>query len=239
MQYIDIHHHIIHGVDDGPSDFEQTQKMLQRAHENGVAVIAATSHSMPGLQRFPMDEYLDHLKMAQEWIDGQGLGIRLCTGSEIFYTRDTVRMLQEGRVLTLNNTQTVLVEFNPSDEFKPIRDAVRHIGNAGYTVIVAHAERYEGTQDFDHLMELQQDYGAYIQINAGTIISPGGFLRKRWLRKLIDKGCCDIVATDAHNVTSRPCRMKHCYETLEAGWGRELAERLCYTTPAKLLELIP
>ena len=237
MQYIDIHHHIIHGVDDGPSDFNRTQEMLQRAHENGVTVIAATSHAMPGLQRFPLDAYLEHLKMAQEWSDAQGLGIRICNGSEIFYTRDTVRMLQEGRVLTLNSTQTVLVEFNPSDEYTPIREAVRQIGNAGFTVIVAHAERYEGTQDFNHLKELQEDFGAYIQINASTIISPGGFMRKRWLRKLIDKGCCDMAATDAHNTTSRPCRMKQCYETLESGWGKEVADRLCYSTPAKLWSL--
>ena len=111
MQYADLHHHVIYGVDDGPQTFEDAQNMLRRAHENGITDIAATSHATPGRHRFPMDTYLEHLRREQAWADEQGLGIRLHTGCEILYTDETARLLQSGEIPTIAGTRLVLVEF--------------------------------------------------------------------------------------------------------------------------------
>ncbi len=234
---IDLHQHIIHGVDDGPTDFAHTQAMLRLAAENGVTVIAATSHAMPGLRPFPMDAYQQNLEAARAWIDAEGLPIRLCAGSEIFYTADAPRLLREGRVPTLNGTDRVLVEFSPMESYDTIRDAIRKLGNAGCRVIVAHAERYDALRKAGRIAALRHDLGAYIQINANTVLSPGGFFRKRWLRGLLESGCCDAVASDAHNTQSRPCRMNQAHAALSALLGREAADQMCRFTPARLLGL--
>lgn len=237
MQYADLHHHVIYGVDDGPQSFEDAQAMLRSAHENGITAIAATSHATPGRHRFPMDTYLAHLQKEQEWADQQGLGIKLYTGCEILYTDETARLLQSGEIPTINGSRLILVEFLPANDFQHIKNAVRRLGNAGYTVVVAHAERYDGTRKVEDLLTLREDLGAYIQINARTFISPGGFFAKRWLRKVMENGCCDLAATDAHNTSSRPCQMKKCHETIAKEWGRDVADRLCVETPRQLLEL--
>lgn len=237
MQYADLHHHVIYGVDDGPQSFEDAQAMLRSAHENGITAIAATSHATPGRHRFPMDTYLAHLQKEQEWADQQGLGIKLYTGCEILYTDETARLLQSGEIPTINGSRLILVEFLPANDFHHIQNAVRRLGNAGYTVVVAHAERYDGTRKVEDLLTLREDLGAYIQINARTFISPGGFFAKRWLRKVMENGCCDLAATDAHNTSSRPCQMKKCHETIGKEWGRDVADRLCVETPRQLLEL--
>lgn len=237
MQYADLHHHVIYGVDDGPQTFEDAQAMLRRAHGNRIADIAATSHATPGRHRFPMDTYLEHLHKEQAWADAQGLGIRLHTGCEILYTDETARLLQSGEIPTIDGTRLILVEFLPSNDFKHIENAVRRLGNAGYTVVVAHAERYEGTRKVEDLFTLREDLGAYIQINAHTFISPGGFFAKRWLRKVMENGCCDVAATDAHNVSSRPCQMKKCYDIISKEYGQDTADRLCIDTPRGLLGL--
>ena len=239
MQYADLHHHVIYGVDDGPQTFEDAQNMLRRAHENGITDIAATSHATPGRHRFPMDTYLEHLRREQAWADEQGLGIRLHTGCEILYTDETARLLQSGEIPTIDGTRLILVEFLPANDFRHIENAVRRLGNAGYTVIVAHAERYEGTRRVEDLLTLREELGAYIQINARTFISPGGFLSstRRWLKKVMENGCCDLAATDAHNVSSRPCLMRKCHETIAKEWGRDTADRLCAETSRQLLEI--
>lgn len=235
MQFADLHHHVIYGVDDGPQTFEDAQAMLRRAHENGVTDIAATSHATPGRHRFPMDTYLEHLRKEQAWADEQGLGIRLHTGCEILYTDETVRLLQDNAIPTIDSTRLILVEFLPANDFNHIQNAVRRLGNAGYTVIVAHAERYDGTRKVEDLRALREDLGAYIQINAHTFISPGGFFAKRWLRKAMENGCCDLAATDAHNTSSRSCQMKKCHETIIKEWGQDTADSLCIETPRQLL----
>lgn len=235
MQFADLHHHVIYGVDDGPQTFEDAQAMLRRAHENGVTDIAATSHATPGRHRFPMDTYLEHLRKEQAWADEQGLGIRLHTGCEILYTDETVRLLQDNAIPTIDGTRLILVEFLPANDFNHIQNAVRRLGNAGYTVIVAHAERYDGTRKVEDLRALREDLGAYIQINAHTFISPGGFFAKRWLRKAMENGCCDLAATDAHNTSSRSCQMKKCHETIIKEWGQDTADSLCIETPRQLL----
>lgn len=237
MQYADLHHHVVYGVDDGPQTFEDAQAMLRKAHENGISVIAATSHATPGHERFPMERYIEHLQKEQEWCDAQGLGIRLYSGCEVLYTDGAVRLLQSGDIPTINRSRVVLVEFLPVNDFKYIQNAVRKLGNAGYTVVIAHAERYEGSRKIEDLLSLREDLGAYIQINAQTFISPGGFFAKRWLRKAMENGCVDLAATDAHNVSSRACQMRKCCETIEKEWGRETADRLCVRTPRQLLGL--
>lgn len=81
MQLIDIHHHLIYGVDDGPQTFSQMTDMLLRAADNGITVLVATAHAMPGVQPFPGETYLKHLCEAQNWSNAHGLGITICMGA--------------------------------------------------------------------------------------------------------------------------------------------------------------
>ena len=158
--FVDIHHHLIYGLDDGAQTFEDTKAMLKTAYKNGVKTIAATTHVMPGIERFDLMAYKVRLATAQKWSDEQALGIRICFGSEIFYTASTERLLMEGYIPTLNGTSNILVEFNPNETYRRIRDAVRRLGNAGYTVVIAHAERYDALRkikDTGHLCSASRE----------------------------------------------------------------------------------
>ncbi|MBQ7455671.1 MAG: hypothetical protein IJS53_04445, partial [Clostridia bacterium] len=215
--------------------FEQTQQMLCRAHENGVSVLVASSHALPGSRDFPLEKYRAHLRQAQEWSDAEGLGIRLCEGAEILYSSGAEQKLLEGKIPTLAGSGAVLVEFYPADSYSHIYNAVRRLGNSGFSVIVAHVERYRALHDLSRVQALRDDLGASIQMNAGTLIHPTGFGMKRWVSRMLEMELCDVAATDAHNVTSRPCRMKECYEALRQDWGEEYADRLCHENPLQLL----
>ena len=233
--FADLHHHLIYGIDDGAQTAEEMQKMLRRLSDNNISAVAATSHAEPGRQPFPLERYKKHLQEAQEWCDHEGLPLRIYEGAEIFYTDDTVRLLDEGQIPTIAGQRTVLVEFSPAVPYDHVYKAVRKLGNAGYLVIIAHAERYRCLRKIEYVEELREEFGALIQINARTLIEPGGFMTRRWLRKMMEEGYCDLAATDAHNTSSRPCMMQKCYEALSASWGEDKARQLCIETPRKLL----
>ena len=233
--FADLHHHLIYGIDDGAQTAEDMQQMLRRLSDNNVSAVAATSHAEPGRQPFPLERYRKHLQEAQEWCDRQGLPLRIYEGAEIFYTDDTVRLLDEGQIPTIAGQRTVLVEFSPAVPYDHVYKAVRKLGNAGYMVILAHAERYRCLRKIGYVEELREEFGALIQINARTLIEPGGFMIRRWLRKMMEAGYCDLAATDAHNVSLRSCMMQRCYDTLNSDWGEEIAIRMCINTPLQLL----
>lgn len=233
--FIDIHHHLIHGVDDGPRTFEDTQQMLKRASEEGVTHIVCTSHATPGREAFPAERYLQHLEMAQQWCQEQGLPLTLHSGCEVLYTDESPRLLHKGYVPTLAQTWCVLVEFFPADPFERLCQAARALGNEGFTVIVAHVERYKALQSMKNVEMLRNEFDVRMQMNCNTVVSKKGFLMDRFVRRMLENGYIDMVGSDAHNVASRPCNMRACYDWLAARYGQEMAGRLCGGNQAELL----
>lgn len=235
--FVDIHHHLIHGVDDGPKNFEDTQRMLINASEQGVRHIVATSHATPGREAFPADKYLAHLNQAQQWCDAQGLNLSIHPGCEVLYTDEAPRLLKEGYLPTLAQTWVTLVEFYPLDPFERLCQAARALGNEGFTVVMAHVERYRALQSMKNVELLREEYGVKMQMNCNTVINKRGFMMDRWTRKMIENGYIDYVASDAHNTSSRPCGMRKCYEILYEKYGEEAADELCFENQAELLML--
>lgn len=235
--FVDMHHHLIHGVDDGPRSFEDTQRMLKLAAEQGVRHIVATSHATPGQEAFPGDKYLAHLGMAQQWCREQGLNLSIHSGCEVLYTDMAPRLLAEGQLPTLAETWVTLVEFYPLDPFERLCQAARLLGNEGFTVVMAHVERYKALQSMRDVELLREEYGVKMQMNCNTVISRKGFLQDRWTRKMIENGYIDYVASDAHNTSSRPCSMQKCYDLLWEKYGEETAAALCWENQMDLLQL--
>lgn len=236
-KFVDIHHHLVYGVDDGAREFEDMQKMIVRAVGENIGDIVCTSHATPGSRPFHADRYLRHIEKAREWIAQEGISMRLHNGCEILYTEYTADMLKTGYLPSLADTYNVLVEFTPDTDFKRLCDAARSIGNAGFNVIFAHVERYQTLRDFKHVKELRDDYGVYMQMNTSTITTKKGFFFDRWVRHMLDEGFIDCVGTDAHNITSRPCSMRMCYEMLKERYGRDVAQDMCGGFQRQLLGL--
>ena len=234
---VDMHCHVIWGVDDGARTEEDTHDMLRLASENEVRHIVCTSHITPGEAPFPLERYEDHLARAQAWCREEGLELTLHPGSEILYTDQTPRLLHEGRIPRLNNRRVVLVEFWYDVPADTLTEAARLLGNEGVTVIFAHVERYRVSRDLGLLEELRDEYGVLMQMNARTVYEKQGFLTDRWKRKLLEGGMIDMVASDAHNTSSRSCNLLQARESLRKAYGAETADRLCGGAAAELLAL--
>lgn len=232
----DIHQHLLHGVDDGPRSFTQTQDMLRAALANGVSDIIATAHALPGLRPFPCVRYAQSLAEARAWCETNGLALRIYPGAEIFFTDAALRLLRAGEIPTLAGTRYVLIEFSPDETYAALTRAARELGNAGYQAVFAHIERYRCLNELDRVARLREDYDVCMQVNANTILRGASLLNGRWTRRALRRDLIDLVASDAHNVEGRACRMREAYQYLEHAAGRVTAEALCVRNPRKILE---
>lgn len=233
--FIDIHHHIVYGVDDGSGTLEESQQMILKAVGERVDTIVATSHVQPGIEPFPIRRYTQHLIELQKWCRNCNIPMALYPGSEIMYTDMAVRLLREGKVPTLANTRYVLVEFSVDESYEYIKAAARSLGSMGYWPVLAHAERYKCLRKYDRINELRDGYNVLIQMNAGTILDKKGFIIDRWKDKMLGAGLIDIVASDAHNTRSRKCRMWQCYKHCAERYGQDMARKLFIDIPSGII----
>lgn len=233
--FIDVHCHLIYGVDDGARSFEGTKKMIRDAVNNNVSAMITTPHITPGQERFPYDDYLAHLEETRAYLAQENIPITLYTGAEILYTHNTPEMLMEGRVPTMAGTQFVLLEFSPDDTFKFLLDAGKNVASCGYVPIYAHVERYECLKKLNQISRLRDECNAQIQVNARTVVKKHKFFKERWVRKLLGSGMVDYVATDCHDLPGRDNCMAACFERLQQDLGPEAAHALTHGNAEKLL----
>lgn len=215
LGYIDIHTHILPGVDDGSSSMEETMKMLTAAYDEGVKTIVATPHYIPGRH----NAGAERLREVYEQVCAEAAAVwpdlRIMLGNEIYYKDNAVNDLKSHRALTLAETDYVLVEFSVRSEYRTIFHAVRTLTEAGYRPIIAHVERYgclyKKYDDIENLI----DAGAYIQINTESLT--GGFLDRRaaFCRRLLAEGYVYFLGSDCHDTGLRKPLMKTALDKLD------------------------
>lgn len=235
-KYIDIHSHILPGVDDGSSGMEMSMEMLRMAAEEGISGIILTPHNKPwhrNMDRSETDAAVDRLR---DRIREEGLDIKLYTGNELYYRSGLAEELAEHRAATLANSQYVLVEFEPSADYDYIRNGIYALLMAGYYPIAAHVERYKNVCcDMGRVSELV-GLGCFMQMNAGSIMGDCGFGIRRLARKMLKRRLIHFVATDAHDLDRRkPCLSK-CAEYIGKKYGESSRRRLFYDNPMCVLK---
>ena len=198
--WIDIHAHILPGVDDGASDWEETGKMLRRAHEQGITHIIATPHYVSGQDT---GRLLEMAKRLNETAHSISEDLTVSLGQEVQYFEDLPSFLEQGKVLTLSNSRYVLVEFLPGDGYTRLFRAVRRLVQSSWLPIIAHAERYDCLREKGRTRELTR-CGAYLQMNAGSLAGGLWDRRAAWCRKEILRGNIHFIATDMHGIAVRP-----------------------------------
>ena len=232
---IDIHCHILPGVDDGARDERSTKKMLKIAAEEGIDAIVATPHFFYGADNEKAREIQARYRKVEKWWKAQGSGKKLYLGNELYYGEGIVDALNQGLALTMNGTRYVLVEFPEYAEFHNIRTAVQKLLYAGYIPILAHIERYEHMQKRANIRELAE-MGACMQSNVSAVLGERGFRTKRFLLRLMKDNLLHFVGTDAHGTWQRKPQMQRCIQYLEKKLGITTAHRILEENPEKMLK---
>ncbi len=236
MKYVDIHSHILPFMDDGARDEAMSLAMLRIAESEGITDIIATPHYRQGHYRGERKDAERALSKMRELMQKEGIHIRLYPGNEIYYRSGLEEKLDSGVLSTMNDTEYVLIEFSPMEDFMYIRSAAEELFSIGYTPIIAHVERILCIEKKAEYAEELKRMGCELQVNAASIVGEAGLRSKFFTHKLLKKELVDYVGTDTHNVENRPPKIQKCAELLCRKYGREYAEAiLCRNAAERLL----
>lgn len=224
--FTDIHAHFVYGMDDGARSKADMEAMLDAAHADGIASLFATPHVTPGIWPFNEEAFQRHLAHARLYCLKKSYAITLIEGAEIMYTPALCQCALEKRIPTLGKSRDVLLEFTPQISLSELQDAVEMLDRNGYSVILAHVERYRCLCAGRNAEQLKEAYNVRYQMNASTILERQGFLRRRLIRRWFQEGLIDHVATDSHDCERRPTKMTQAYHVLCDRVGKDYADRL-------------
>lgn len=225
--FTDIHQHIVYGMDDGAKSLEESLAMLKAAIRENTSTIIATPHITPGVYAFDLQKFGERLEEVKECCVRQHIPVRLLAGNEILYTDQTCRFLEQGKAMTLAGTEYVLVEFSPNVRYEVLTDALGSVLRAGYLPVIAHVERYACLSMFPpRAKKLKERFEVRFQMNTSSVLGGKGFWMDRFCRFLLKEGLVDAVASDAHNTTTRPTRMRKAYLEIKRQYGGGYADYL-------------
>ncbi|GGD65719.1 tyrosine-protein phosphatase [Paenibacillus nasutitermitis] len=221
---IDIHCHLLHGLDDGPADLEEAVLLAGYAAEDGATVVCATPHYRIGRYDTKAKDILLAVDDLNSELKERGIPLRVLGGQEIRAHEEILDGLKTGNLLPLGYSSYVLVEM-PSGRL-PYRfdEMIHELRIAGWTPIIAHPERNaEIAADPDKLVTLVGN-GALCQITSHSLTGRFGKPVKALAWELCRRNLVHLIASDAHNASTRPYELRAAYKALSARLGTELTD---------------
>lgn len=236
LSSIDIHCHIMPGVDDGSPDMETSLKMLQISERNGIEQVILTPHHKPMHHNVSPEHNRLYCERLQENADKAGIHIHLYSGNEIYYSDETQRELEKGKICTLAGSDYVLVEFHPTNPYKAIHNAIYQVQAAGYIPIIAHIERYSDIVSHASYVEDLISMGCLVQVNASSVMGKYGFGISHFTKKLLKNRLVHFVATDAHDNLKRAPEILDCRNYVAKKYGQGYSDKVFYNNPMSVIQ---
>lgn len=207
---IDIHTHILPGLDDGARDMDDSLEMAAIAAQSGVHALAATSHANTGgfFSEYSVEEYMKRLSDFRRELDREAIPLTVLSGMEIFMTHEVPDMIREERLLPLNETDYFLMEFSFGIE----------------------------QEEMDELIDGVMEQGCLTQVNRGSIFGRFGERAKICADHLLSKRMVTCIASDAHKPYERTTYMADIKEYMEDHYSFEYSKKLLYDNPKKIFE---
>lgn len=235
-EMIDIHTHILPGIDDGAEDIYDTLEMARMAADIGVTTMVATPHcNLPGIfGNYFGDAYIKVYQSAVRAIQKEKIPIRLCPGMEAFGTYDLPDLIVDGKIMPLNQSRYILLEFSFDEEPDFATDLLRRVKAVGAKPVVAHAERYEFIQDHPQIVYQWRKKGYVIQANKGSFLGRFGESAQITAYRLLQHNLVSVVASDAHSPFRRTPYLLDTYEELGAECSKQYRDVLFHRNPARI-----
>jgi protein-tyrosine phosphatase len=238
---IDVHSHILPGIDDGARDLEEALEMARLAVADGIRVMVATPHlfKRKTVDLEAMNEkriILEHLDRFRVRLAAEGIDLEILPGCDVPLSPEALSLLAENRVLTVNDGKRYLLLELPDFSIPPsLDDICFQLQCRGITPIITHPERHLFIQERPDRLGRMIDLGCLAQLTAGSLTGGFGRLVAKVSRQLVTKGYIHLLASDAHNLRHRPPQLSKAVSALSKLIGPKRARAMVTQIPQKII----
>jgi protein-tyrosine phosphatase len=228
---IDIHHHLLWSLDDGASSVETSVEMARIAAEDGITHIICSPHAN-GQYVYEPRVIVEKIAELQRLLDNEKIALTLGKGCDFHMSYENIQDAKEDpKRFSINGYGYLLVEIPDYGLPRGLTDIFYQLQLAGLTPILTHPERNPTLQQDQQRMVEWLQRGVLVQVTAGSVIGRMGKQAERMAHDLLAKRWVHFLATDAHNTTSRPPKMREAFELVAKKYGPDYARMLCISNP--------
>jgi protein-tyrosine phosphatase len=229
---VDIHSHVLYGMDDGAQTLEDSIALVKMAAAAGTTDLVGTPHASP-MYRFEPELIRERLREVEAATGGV---LRLYSGCDFHLSYENIQdALANPRKYTINQNSYLLVEFSDLLIFRNTQDIFARLLEAGMYPIITHPERNGLLRQRINDLAAWSEAGCYLQVTAQSMVGRFGQHAQEFARALLDRRLVHFIASDGHDVERRPPTMDAAFAWLESNYGRPLAEVLCIANPRATL----
>lgn len=233
--FVDIHCHLLPGIDDGAADWEQALAMARIAAADGIAAVVATPHQLGNYGHNRAEAIRRLVDQLQASLERHGIPLTVVPGADVRIEPELVRKVREGEVLTLSGrSRYVLLEL-PHELYVPLDGLLGEMQRAGLVGILSHPERNLGILARPQLAESLVDAGCLMQVTAGSLMGTFGPQVQAAAERMLTRGLVHFLATDAHSPKSRRPLMRRAFDRAAELVGLDAARELCCRNPARVV----
>lgn len=236
---IDIHCHILWGIDDGPREKAETIDMCRMASEDGIEMIVSTPHSFDGqFQNYP-ERILSQTRELNEELFEAGINLTVLPGMETRISPDLIDGVQDGKVLPINQGKYILLEFHPFEIPAGFQNFASVLVEQGSRLIIAHPEKNIAIQKHPEslfkIITRFRPWEILSQVTADSVLGQSGAAAYNTSKLLIKNNLAHLIATDAHSARSRPPLLKEAVEIAVLMTGEREANQMVNEIPSAIL----
>ena len=240
MNFIDIHSHILPGVDDGARDLQQTLAMAKAASYDGVTALVATPHVIKGVFDNHKADILQQVLNVDFYLKHCGLKMPILPGAEYYLEPNLAERLAAGTLLTINDTGRYLLVELPATMVPDYTDQILYeIQLQGVTPIIAHPERNLGLAKKPQMLQEWARRGILAQVTSISISGWFGRGAKKRALKFLQTGAAQLIASDGHDARGRAPLINQAFQEIEQLWGTDMARTLTFHNPDLIIRGLP
>jgi len=219
---IDLHCHILPGVDDGARDLSESVKMAKKAVEQGIHTIVATPHHLNNRYENPKETIIDRVRELNRVLLEEKIDLNVLPGQETRIYGEMVEGYELGEILPIDNTQYVLVEFSSSHVPRYTEKLFYDLQTKGLIPVIVHPERNQEIIERPDVLYKLVEKGALTQVTAASISGDFGKKIKTFSLQLIEANLTHFIASDAHNTINRTFKMREAFDIIQTKYGNDM-----------------
>jgi protein-tyrosine phosphatase len=230
---VDLHCHILPGLDDGPANMEESMAMAESAIADGITHVVATPHSS---NRYSFD-FAGVRRLRDELQAKAGDRLKIATGCDFHLDPENLESLRkDARQFCINQRNFLLVEFSEYSIPPSMDQTLHEIQLAGLQPVITHPERNGILRSRPERLTKWVRQGCFAQVTGGALTGGFGTRSQKDALRWIGEGLIHFVASDAHNTRGRPLRLQPAYNVVVDRFGEEKARALFQDNPLAAFE---